>query len=167
MLENEKPKPTTKRIGGYLHRIVPILDSTGKVIHHVVKPFMVELKPRDILQIIIGATILAIPVAFTEEVWQLSIKLPKLNIGILALTSIIFISLFVYLNFYRFHLKEYKFDFIKRVLAIYFISLLIVCFLLIIIGQCPLISNFGVAIKRIIIVAFPSSMSASVSDLIK
>ena len=39
-----KHKFTTKRIGGYLHKIVPLVDSTGKVVHHVITPLMIELR---------------------------------------------------------------------------------------------------------------------------
>ena len=27
---------TIKRIGGYLHKVIPIMDHTGKVIYHVI-----------------------------------------------------------------------------------------------------------------------------------
>ena len=56
-MEENKPKDNIKRIGGYLHRVVDIVDKTGKVAQTVIAPFMVELKPRDMLQIIVGATI--------------------------------------------------------------------------------------------------------------
>lgn len=167
MNEKNISLPIVKRFGGYLHKVIPILDSTGKIIQYVVKPFMVELRPRDIMQIIVGSAILAIPVAVTEEVWQLSIKLPFQNVIVLFIISILFISLYVYFNFYRFHLKEFLFPFIKRVFAIYILSLFIVAILLITIDQCPILTNFEIAIKRIIIVAFPSSMSATVSDSMK
>jgi uncharacterized membrane protein len=42
---------------------------------------------KDILQVIIGATILAIPVGFTEEAWRLGENLPWLNIIGLFLLS--------------------------------------------------------------------------------
>lgn len=97
--EKSKKQFTIKRIGGYLHRVYPILDSSGKVISRVVKSFMVGLRPRDIMQIIVGASILAIPVGFTEETWNLGERLPFINILILATVSIVFVSLFVYFNF--------------------------------------------------------------------
>ena len=53
-----------KRIGGYLHKISPLVDDTGKVVQYVTSPVMVELRNRDVLQIIIGATLLAIPIGF-------------------------------------------------------------------------------------------------------
>lgn len=53
----EKPKETIKRLGPwkYLHRITPILDASGKVINTVVKPLMVEMRARDVAQVIIAA----------------------------------------------------------------------------------------------------------------
>jgi len=157
------------RIGraGYLHSIIPIVDSSGKIVQRIVKPLMVELNQKDIIQIFVGATLLAIPMAYTEETWQLGENLPLLNIGILALLSMIFIAIFVYANFYRYYLKGFIFEYIKRVLAIYVISLIVVGFLMTVIQQCPWGEDNLLAIKRIIIVAFPASMSAVAVDAIK
>jgi uncharacterized membrane protein len=167
MKRERKSKQTIKRIGGYLHRLSPVLDSTGKVVHYVTTPLMVELKPRDIMQIVVGASILAIPVGFTEETWNLGERLPLTNILALAIISLVFIALFVYFNFYRFQLKNYVFEYIKRVIAIYVLSLIVVGILLTLIEKCPWGVDNIVALKRIIIVAFPSSMSAAISDTLK
>jgi uncharacterized membrane protein len=167
MKRERKSKQTIKRIGGYLHRLSPVLDSTGKVVHYVTTPLMVELKPRDIMQIVVGASILAIPVGFTEETWNLGERLPLTNILALAIISFVFIALFVYFNFYRFQLKNYVFEYIKRVIAIYVLSLIVVGILLTLIEKCPWGVDNIVALKRIIIVAFPSSMSAAISDTLK
>lgn len=167
MEKQQKTKQGIKRIGGYLHKLSPVLDSTGKVVNYVTTPLMVELKPRDIMQIIVGASILAIPVGFTEETWNLGERLPLNNILALALISIVFIALFVYFNFYRFQLKGYVFEYIKRVVAIYAISLIVVGMLLTLIEKCPWGTDTIVALKRMIIVAFPSSMSAAISDTLK
>ena len=167
MKRQNKTKQTIKRIGGYLHRLSPILDSTGKVVNYVTTPLMVELKPRDVMQIIVGASILAIPVGFTEETWNLGERLPLNNVLALAIISLVFIALFVYFNFYRFQLKGYVFEYIKRVVAIYVISLIIVGMLLSLIDKCPWGTDNILALKRIIIVAFPSSMSAAISDTLK
>ena len=158
-----------KRIGraGYLHTIIPIFDSSGKLIQKVVKPLKVELVFRDIIQIFVGATLLAIPMAFTEETWQLGARLPLTNVLILSLVSIFFIAIFVYANFYRYYLRGFIFDYIKRVLAIYLISLIVVGLLMTLIQQCPWGEDDLLAIKRIILVAFPASMSAVATDAIK
>lgn len=157
------------RIGraGILHSIIPVVDESGEIIQRIVKPLMVELKFRDLIQIFVGATLLAIPMSFTEETWKLGQSLPLLNIGILAALSIIFIAIFVYANFYHFYLKGFVFEYIKRVLAIYLISLLVVGFLMTVIQQCPWGIDNLLAIKRIIIVTLPASMSAVAVDAIK
>ncbi|MBL7131757.1 MAG: DUF2391 family protein [Candidatus Omnitrophica bacterium] len=165
--KNQKTKVTIKRIGGYLHRVTQIIDGTGNVIHSIATPFQVELKPRDIFQIIIGSYLLAVPVAFTEEVWVLSEQLPLKNIFCVALLSLVFISLFVYFNFYRFNIKGYRFKYIKRVLATYGCSLIAVGLFLTIITKCPWGLDNLLAIKRIILVTFPASMAATITDSIK
>jgi len=166
--ERIETKPSTiKRIGGHLHRVVPIADKSGKILSYVLKPLMVEFKPRDVFQVVVGASILAIPVALTEEAWTLGEKLPVQNVGYLSLLSMIFISTFVYFNFYRFNFSGHALDYIKRVLGTYIISLIVVGLILTIIQKCPWGIDNILAVKRIIIVAFPASMSATISDTIK
>lgn len=147
--------------------MTPVTDASGKLLHYVTKPLMVELKPRDVMQIIIGSTILALPVAYTEEAWKLAEELPLLNVGFLSMISLVFIALFVFFNFYRFNIKGNVFNYIKRVIATYLISIVVVGVLLTIIQRCPWETDFMLAIKRIIVVAFPASMSATISDVLK
>ncbi len=158
---------TTQRVGGYLHRVIPVRDANGKIIDHVLKPLMIEFRPRDLLQVIVGAALLAVPVAFTEETWVLGTQLPMKNVLFLSAFSLVSIALFVYFNFYRFTFKGHVFEYIKRVTAIYLFSLLVVAILLTIIQKCPWETDKLTAIKRILIVAFPASMSAAVSDTVK
>jgi uncharacterized membrane protein len=164
MEPRDKSKTTVQRIGGYLHKVVPIIDNTGKVISHAVSPLKVELRRRDIMQIIVGASILSVPVAFTQETWDLGRDLPLDNVFILAGISIMFIALHVYFNFYRRYFKDHVYEYIKRVLAIYLLSFIIVGVLLTLIDKAPWQQDFLLALKRTIIVTFPASMSAAVSD---
>ena len=166
-MEEQKVEPKIKRINGYLHRITPVFDKAGKLLSFAVSPIMVEFKPRDLMQVVVGASILAVPVAFTEETWKLGEGLPMLNVLLLSAISILFIGMFVYFNFYRYMLKNHVIEYIKRIFSIYFVSLLIVGILMTIIQKCPWQTDFAVAIKRVLIVTFPSSMSAAVSDTIK
>ena len=53
------------------------------------------------------------------------------------------------------------------VVGIYGIALIVVAVLLTTIDKCPWGIDNLVAMKRVIIVAFPASMSAAVSDLLK
>ena len=165
----EEHKEVVRRLGPgrSLHRIIPILDASGKVIHRVVKPLMVEVRARDVVQVIVGASILAIPAGFTEETWNLGEQLPVANIIAIAALSVLFIALFVYFNFYREYIREYRWDFVKRVVVIYTLSLVVVGILLTLIGKCPWGIDNILAAKRIIIVALPSSLSAAVSDALK
>lgn len=163
----EVKESTTKRIGGYLHRIVPIADKSGKIISYALKPIMVEFKPRDVVQVIIGSALLAIPVSLTEEAWNLGASLPNLNIGILSFISLLFISVFIYFNFYRRNLKGYKIEFVKRVVSTYLISILVTAIILTIIEKCPWGTDSLLALKRVIIVAYPASLSGTLSDMIK
>lgn len=161
------PRGTIHRIDGHLHRRIPILDASGAVVEHVLRPLMVEIHARDIAQIFVGASILAIPVGFTEETWNLGRSLPLANVAILAAISLAFIAFFVHLHFYRGFLGKYVSDYTKRVVATYLISLLVVGALLTVIQQCPWTTDWLLAVKRIVIVAFPASLSATVADSLK
>lgn len=155
-----------RRVSGRLHRVQPILDAAGKVIHYAVSPLRVELRKRDLMQIIAGSAILAVPVAFTEETWRLAETLPTQNVLLLGGISIVFIATYVYFNFYKDLFHKYVSQFTKRVIAIYFISLFVVGLLLTIIQVAPWTTDFMLALKRTIIVGFPASMSATISDAI-
>ena len=168
MDQKVKIKETTiERIGGYLHRIVPIADKSGEIISYALKPLMLEFRARDIMQVVIGASLLAIPVSLTEEAWILGEILPTSNIILIAILSLLLISVFVYYNFYKVTLKGFVADFIKRIIGTYLISLLVVALILSIIQKCPWGLDNLLAIKRIIIVAFPAAMSGTLSDTIK
>jgi len=159
---------TTKRIGGYLYKVVPIVDdAAGKVVNYTLTPLMVELRARDVMQIIIGASILAVPVGLTEEAWVLGSTMPMINVVGLMLVTLTFLASFIYYNLYRFNLRGHVFDFIKRVAVTYAVSLGVVGGLLLLIGKLGYQDGYDIAFARLVIVTFPSSMSAAVSDTIK
>ena len=160
---------SVQRLGrnGYLHRVIPIFDKSGNVVQRVVKPLMVEYRPRDALQTVVGASILAIPAAFTEEAWNLGRDLPVANILAIAIISILFVATFVYYNFYKGYIAEFRTQFVIRVIATYVVSILVVATLLTVIEQCPWGVDNALALKRIIVVAFPASMSATITDALK
>ena len=164
-----KIKKEVIRLDGHLHQITTH-SHKGKILHKVVSPLMVEFHPRDLIQIMIGASILAIPVGFTEETWRLGEKLPLPNIFTILAVSILFIATFVYYNYYRHHhhLREHLEEYIKRVFATYLVSLLVVAFLLTVIQITTWTgTELLISFKRVIIVAFPASMSAAVADVLK
>jgi len=158
-----------QRLGrnGYLHRVIPIVDKSGQVVQRLIKPLMVEFRLRDVLQTVVGASILAIPAAYTEEAWNLGRDLPLANILAIVFMSVLFISMFVYFNFYKGYIAEYRAQFVLRVVTTYVVSALVVATLLTVIGQAPWGVDNALALKRIVVVAFPASMSATVTDALK
>lgn len=165
--KNPKKDTQVKRIGGNLYKVTPVKDDDGNVLNHLLRPLMVEFKVRDILQVVVGSSLLAIPMAFTAETWELGVELPLRNVLFLSALSLFFVALFVYFNFYRFYMSRNKMQYTVRVLATYLISSLVVASILTILQKCPWGIDNILALKRIIIVAFPASMSATVSDVLK
>lgn len=139
------------------------------ILQKIISPLGIVLTARDVLQIVVGASILAIPVGFTEETWRLGESLPFANVIILMTISLIFIASFVYYNYYMHHhgLRKHGFEFLKRVLATYFIAFLVVGLILTVIQITPWSADFVLAFKRTAIVSFPASMSAAVADTLK
>ncbi|MBW3019975.1 DUF2391 family protein, partial [Candidatus Woesearchaeota archaeon] len=83
-------------VSGKLKEVITVKDEKGNIIHKTVYPIMVEFYLTDVMQVIIGSSILAMPIAFTEETWNLGSSLPMLNVFSIMAISLLFISLFVY-----------------------------------------------------------------------
>lgn len=160
---------SVERLGrnGYLHRIIPIVDKAGNVVQRLVKPLEVEYRLRDVLQTVVGASILAIPAAYTEEAWNLGSELPTANIVGIAVLSVLFIATFVYFNFYKSYFAQFRTQYFIRVIATYLVSLIVVATLLALVDKTPWGVDYALSIKRIIVVGFPAAMSATVADAIK
>jgi len=133
------------------------------LLQEIVQPVIPKFKLKDILQVIIGATILAIPVGFTEETWRLGETLPTLNVSIIVLISLAFISMFTYYHYHN-HSRGYWGEFTKRVLSTYVLSFLVVATLLTLIQKAPWSVEPLVAFNRAVLVTLPSSMSAVIAD---
>jgi uncharacterized membrane protein len=155
------------RIGTSLKEIVTVRDEKGDILHRIINPLMIEFRSHDVIQVIVGSLLLAVPVGFTEEVWRLGYGLPVTNIMAFFILSITFIAIFVYYNSYKHHFQSHKSEYYKRVFSIYVISFVVVGIFLTMVQQAPWTTDFVLAIKRTILVAFPASMSAAVADMIK
>jgi len=167
MEEINNSQTAVKRISGYLHRVIPIADRSGKIISYALKPMLCEFKIRDALQVMIGASLLAMPVCLTEEAWTLGEELPMKNVLYIAVASLVLISIFVYYNFYRNTFREFKYHFFMRVVSTYLISLAVVAIILIILDKFPWETDRMLAIKSVIIVTFPAALGGTLSDMIK
>lgn len=143
-----------------------LYDSAGKVISKIVRPAKLEFKLKDFMQVVVGATLLAVPLCYTEEVWNLGAALPLRNVIGIGLLSVFFVALFVYYKIYQKYFKTHYLTFFKRVLSIYVVSFGLVALLLTLIQQAPWAVDHMVAIKRVIIAGLPASMSAAVADML-
>ena len=123
-----------------------------------------RLTRKDITEIIVGASILVIPLAFTEEAWDLGRDLPLLNTIFIAAVSYLCIGVFIYFGAYEADLSEHHGEFVKRVLSIYMITLAVSVLYLAAIDKFPLMTEPMVAIKRAIVVSLPGSFLATIVD---
>lgn len=122
---------------------------------------------KHVLQAIVGATLLAVPIGFTEETWRLGETLPMLNIFIILLFSLFFVAIFAYRNFSKNAPGFYWVDLVKRIVVIYVLSFIIVALLLTAIQRAPWTVDGLLAFKRTVIVTFPSSLSATIAGNLK
>ncbi len=164
MEELKNVERVAKRIDGNPYEIIIIKDDAGTEVQRISIPLKVELRIHDFLEIIVGASILSVPVAFTEEVWNMGDQLPWLNVVALSAVSLFFLGSFIYYTSYRKHLSMFRNEYIKRVVTTFLISVLIVGILLTIVNKCPWMTDFDLAMKRTLIGAFPASLSATVTD---
>ncbi|MBI4143698.1 DUF2391 family protein [Candidatus Woesearchaeota archaeon] len=144
-----------------------ILKKEEKTFSRILEPIIEEFKLRDIVQVIIGASILSIPVGFTEETWRLGKQLPMLNILMLMLISFVFLATFLAYHHYHVHIQEFWYDYALRLIATYVISFIVVAVLLSTINVTNWLTDFVLAFKTTIIVTFPACMSAAVADTLK
>lgn len=143
----------------------------GNFFQRVYYGFMNQNNPRfgykNLIQVIVGATILAIPVAFTEETWRLGESLPLVNILGLVALSVLFITLFAYRNYKKRGIPFFWDDFFVRVVATYVFAFFTVSLVMFLIQRAPFNTDLVLAVKRIAIVTFPASMSAAIADTLK
>ena len=164
MEEHEKFKREVHRIDGKLYDIFIVMDNKGNEVQRINVPLKVEVGIHDFLEIMVGASILAVPIAFTQEVWDMGDQLAWINVLVLSLIGMLFLGTFIYVTSYRKRFTMYRNEYFKRVISTYLLSVLIIGLLLTVVDKCPWITDFDVALKRVLIGAFPASMSATVTD---
>lgn len=119
---------------------------------------------EDIMQVIVGASALSVPVAFSEESWNLSRTLPVQNILFIMALSLVFVNLYSFQSIYQGNIKHRFGTFIFRTIFVYLITLIVVSFILLALNRIPLLEDPVTAIKRVILLSFPASMGAVVVD---
>ncbi len=130
-----------------------------------------EFNIQDILQITVGSFVLAVPVGFTQEVWEMAERLPLVNMIALTALTLFFIGIFTFYSYHREHMnanpKYHLLELGKRVISTYLISFIIVAILMTIIGVTPWKTNLSMAINIVVLVTFPAAIGAVISDRIK
>ena len=123
-----------------------------------------SINSEDIIQVVIGASALTVPVAFSEESWRLSETLPLFNVIILLLLSLLFIGLYSIQGIFQGNVKHRIYDFILRILVDYGVTLIVVFIILFALNRMPLFEEPIIALKRIILLSFPASMGGVIVD---
>ncbi|WP_137224910.1 MULTISPECIES: DUF2391 family protein [Shewanella] len=128
------------------------------------KPEQTTFNAEDIGQIAVGAFAMSVPIAFSEEAWRLSASLPTVNLVLVVLLSLAFITLFAYQSVFQANIVKRKQAFLLRVIAAYILTLLVVGVVLLALNKLPLWDDPILALKRIILIAMPASMGAIIVD---
>ena len=123
-----------------------------------------KLDFEDLSQLIIGSSILSVPIAFTEEAWNLSRSIPILNLILVFLLSISFISIYAYRGIFQGIVKARLKTYFLRVIFGYLVTVFVVIIVLFALNKFPILSEPSIAIKRVVIISFPASMGAIVFD---
>ena len=123
-----------------------------------------SINSEDIIQVVIGASALTVPVAFSEESWRLSETLPLFNVILLLLLSLLFIGLYSIQGIFQGNVKHRIYEFILRILVDYGVTLIVVFIILFALNRMPLFDEPIIALKRIILLSFPASMGGVIVD---
>ena len=118
---------------------------------------------EDLIQIVIGSSLLVAPIAFSEEAWNLSRSLPTRNIIFLMTLSLLFIGLYVYQGIFSGNVRFRIGVFISRIFIDYLITLIVVFVILLALDKIPFLDP-QIALKRIIIIGFPASLVGVILD---
>ena len=122
----------------------------------------VSFKSRDIVEIALGACIMAFPTATTEEVWNLGAELSLLHALLFAAASLFFLGVLTFgMHNYTAGNPE---SFVVRVLTTYGVTFLIAAALLFGVDRLELLGDPLTGLKRTILVAFPASFAATAVD---
>ena len=127
------------------------------------KPFFEKINFEDISQIVLGAAVMAIPIAFSEELWRFGETLPGINILMLAILSLTIQYFYTYFSVFQGTEKRY-FYIVFRIVLNYVLTFFTVGIILFALNRLSLSSDLLVGFKRMIILSFPASLGAVIVD---
>ena len=119
---------------------------------------------EDVGQVAVGSFALAVPIAFSEEAWKLGETLPLMNLSLIFILSIAFLSFYAYESVFQADIKYRIPVFISRIIFAYLIAAIVVSLVLFSLDKFPLLTDTYVALRRLIVVTMPASMGAIIVD---
>lgn len=119
---------------------------------------------EDVGQVAVGSFALAVPIAFSEEAWKLGETLPLMNLSLVFILSIAFLSFYAYESVFQADIKYRIPVFVSRIIFAYLIAAVVVSLVLFSLDKFPLLTDTYVALRRLIVVTMPASMGAIIVD---
>lgn len=160
---SDKTTSEIHHIDGRPHLIHHVQDEEGNPVATVSGPLKVEFHLEDFMQLIAGASIMALPVAMGSDVWSLGTELSAGRALTIFTLSILTLGAFIWALFYGKRINEYRGHFVRRVVSAYLVTFLIAFLLLFLFDKAPL-DDLQVTLTRTILVAFPASFAATAVD---
>ena len=151
------------RLGGRLHLVHYVTDDKGNHIATVTGPLKVEVRLEDFGQLLAGACVMALPVALTEEVWNLGETLSSGRTLLILGFSVFALAGFIWGLFYGNRIVEFSRHFFKRAISAYVVTFLVALLLLFLFDKAPM-DDLRVTFTRTILVAFPAAFAATAVD---
>jgi uncharacterized membrane protein len=127
------------------------------------KSIFEKINFEDISQIVLGAAVMAIPIAFSEELWKFGETLPGLNVLMLVVLSLTIQFFYTYFSLFQGKEERY-FHIIFRVSINYVLTFITVGIILFALNRLSVSSDLLVGFKRMIILSFPASLGAVIVD---
>ncbi len=124
---------------------------------------------NDLAQQIVGAMILSVPLAVTEEVWTLSASLDLTRVFLIIGLTLSFNILLIYYTKYQAVKQENVLGFFpKRLLSIVFVSYTVAAFILFLFGVIGgQVQDTGSILKLVVFVGMFANIGASTADILK
>jgi uncharacterized membrane protein len=119
---------------------------------------------KDVAQMVVGAAALALPVAMSEDTWDIAKELPLTNIIAMAGAAVLLIAGFVYASYFRGHFRKHWPRFLWRVVIIYGLTVIVSSASLTLVGQAHWLADPYLALKQTVTVALPASFAATIVD---
>jgi len=105
-----------------------------------------------------------LPVAMSEDTWDIAKNLPVINVIGMVVVALLLIAVFVYASYFQSHLRENWRHFFGRVLGIFGVTLIVSSASLTLVDQAHWLTDFYLAFKQTVVVALPASFAAAIVD---